>query len=71
MKSDRFIKQCSAESVTQISIIEVMDWTPEAIITVTSFRYKTMDVWIPVCRKSLEGEAVALIIHKIVRMYIK
>ena len=39
--ASHFIKQCCAESITQISIIEVVDRTPESIITVTTFRYKT------------------------------
>ena len=45
--ASHFIKQCCAESITQISIIEVVDRTPESIITVTTFRYKTVDVGIP------------------------
>src|SRR5699024_11265927 len=39
-----FIKEGGAEGVTKESIVEVADITPEAIVTVTTFRNEAMDV---------------------------
>lgn len=42
-----FIKEGGAEGVTKESIVEVADITPEAIVTVTTFRNEAMDVGVP------------------------
>ncbi len=42
-----FVKQGSAEGVTQEGIVEVADVPPETIITVSAFRNKTVDMGIP------------------------
>ena len=42
-----FIKEGGAEGVTKESIVEVADITPEAIVTVTTFRNEAVDVGIP------------------------
>ena len=42
-----FIKESGAEGVTKESIVNVMDITPEAIITVSPFRNEAVDVGIP------------------------
>lgn len=42
-----FVKQGSAEGVAQEGIIEMVDAAPETIVTVSSFRNKTVDMWVP------------------------
>ena len=42
-----FIKKGSTESITQEIVVEMVDIAPKAIITVTAFRNKTMDMRIP------------------------
>ena len=42
-----FIKKGSAESITQEIVVEMVDVAPKAIIAVTAFRNKTMDMRIP------------------------
>ena len=42
-----FIKKGSAESITQEIVVERVDLAPKAIIAVTAFRNKTMDMRIP------------------------
>ena len=46
-QSFHFVKQGSAEGVTQEGIVEVADVPPETIITVSAFRNKTVDMGIP------------------------
>ena len=46
-QSFHFVKQGSAEGVTQEGIIEVADVAPETIVTVSAFRNKTMDMGVP------------------------
>ena len=42
-----FVKQGSAEGVAQEGIIEVADAAPETIVTISAFRNKTVDMWVP------------------------
>lgn len=57
----QFIEQSGTESITKIVIVEMFDMTPEAVITVTAFRKKTVDVRIPlkIPAKSMEDHDVA------------
>lgn len=45
--SFQFIQEYSAESVAQISIVEIMGVAPETIVAVTAFRNKAMDMGVP------------------------
>lgn len=45
--SFHFIKECSSESVAQVSVIKMMDRSPETIIAETTFRDQAMDMGIP------------------------
>ena len=56
-----FIEQSGAESITEIVIVEMFDMTPEAVITVTAFRKKTVDVRIPfeISAKSVEDHDIS------------
>ena len=51
-----FIKKSGAESIAEESIVEMAHMTPEAVVTVTAFRNKTVDMRIPfeVPAKSME-----------------
>ena len=41
------IQESSAKSVTEIGVVKMFHITPEAIITVSTFRDETVNVWIP------------------------
>ena len=43
----QFVKERSAESVAQVSIVKMMDMSPKFIITVSTFRDKAVNVRIP------------------------
>lgn len=57
----QFIEQSGAERITEIVIVEMFDMTPEAVITVTAFRKKTVDVRIPlkISAKSMEDHDIS------------
>ena len=42
-----FTQQCSAESIAEVGIVEVIDIAPETIIAVTTFRNKAVYVRVP------------------------
>ena len=39
-----FIEKSSAESVTEVSIVEMLNVTPEAVVAVAAFRNKAVDI---------------------------
>lgn len=43
----QFVKERSAESVAQVSIVKMVDMSPKFVITVSAFRDKTVNVRIP------------------------
>ena len=56
-----FIEESRAESIAEIVVVKVFYMTPEAVITVTAFRKKAVDVRIPfeIPAKSMEDHDVA------------
>ena len=43
----QFIEECSLEGVPHEAVVEVGVCTPEAVVSDTAFRDKTVDMWIP------------------------
>ena len=57
----QFIEQSGAERITEIVIVEMFDMPPEAVITVTAFGKKAVDVRIPlkISAKSMEDHDIS------------